>query len=499
MKTQIIRLESHDDVVSIRDKMSWSRAPRILLAFPRRRPPKLIKLDLILLKRAGRKQGGQLGLVTLDNEIDSFAKEVGIPVFPSIPAAQRLPWRRSVRHLRIYKRPVRRRIMELNTIRAEVPQTRQPLSSPLARLSIFSIGVSAFLALVIFFLPSASIELTPQRSLQRIRVAVWASPDIPAVLPSGALPAQEISMVIEDQLSQPASEQVTIANQSAHGTVILKNLTDQAVSVPVGTIFRTTGENSVQVESLDPATILPGVEQFVEVRVRARAPGTQGNLPADSIQAVEGILGLSITVSNPEPLRGGSEQNARTGSEQDYAALKDQLLAVMRTHALADFEASVGDDHFLIRDSLLVDEIIIEERNPAVGVPTDRVTLKLKVAYRAWVVAWEDLYSAGLMALDASLPEGRIAVPDTFLLVNSREPTLETDDLATWEITVSRSVKVSLEAGQVTAMVKGLDREQAQHKLQENLNLAYAPDFDLRPGWWHRLPFLPFRIAVFEK
>ena len=35
MKTQILRLETHDTVTSICDKLAWAQSPRILLAFPR--------------------------------------------------------------------------------------------------------------------------------------------------------------------------------------------------------------------------------------------------------------------------------------------------------------------------------------------------------------------------------------------------------------------------------------------------------------------------------
>lgn len=36
MKTHVVQLERDDDVVSARDKMLWSKAPRILVVWPRR-------------------------------------------------------------------------------------------------------------------------------------------------------------------------------------------------------------------------------------------------------------------------------------------------------------------------------------------------------------------------------------------------------------------------------------------------------------------------------
>ena len=92
MKTQILRLETSDTVTSICDKLAWAKSARILLAFPRRRPPLLDRLDMILIQRGAARVGGQLAISTLDAKIINAARIVGIPVFPSIPAAQRLSW-----------------------------------------------------------------------------------------------------------------------------------------------------------------------------------------------------------------------------------------------------------------------------------------------------------------------------------------------------------------------------------------------------------------------
>jgi len=499
MKTHIIRLENHDDVISIRDKMAWSRAPRILLAFPRRRPPKLGKLDLVLIKRAGRRFGGQLGLVTMDREVSDYAKDLRIPVFPSIPAAQRLSWRTSSRHGKAIKRFARRSLEQIISLRTEVPRQVQSMGSPVSRLMSLFIGVTAFIALGIFFVPSANIELTPQREVQNLVVPVWASPEIPGVLPSGGLPAEEIVVVVDSQLSMPASERITFPDQSATGTVLLTNLTEQTQIIPVGTVFRAIGEAGQQIESVDAAEIPAGVGQQVEVGVQARIPGIQGNIPSGGIQAIEGLIGLSVMVTNPEPLHGGSERYGRAGSEKDYTVLYEQLLAIMKNQALEELELLAGSDSFLIRDSLSVREVVREERSPAVGIATDLVTMELRVAFSVFTVEWANLKTVGLTALDTNLMEGWVAEPDSYTLEIATEPVIEPGNPVYLEVTASRTIKSRVETGLVTGMVKGLERNQAQQKLQEDLELAAAPRIAISPAWWGRLPFIPFRIAVIEK
>ena len=80
MKTQVIQLDSHDDVTSIRDKMSWAKTPRILLVFPPRTRGLLRPFDLQLLQRHAVALGAHLGVVAPSEDIRQAAHEAGIGV-----------------------------------------------------------------------------------------------------------------------------------------------------------------------------------------------------------------------------------------------------------------------------------------------------------------------------------------------------------------------------------------------------------------------------------
>src|SRR5512143_2929590 len=83
MKTQIITLESHDDLISVRDRMSWAKTPRILLVWP--------KYEKVLQRHA-LSLGAQLGLVTRAHRVRQDAEALKIPVFESTGQAQRVAW-----------------------------------------------------------------------------------------------------------------------------------------------------------------------------------------------------------------------------------------------------------------------------------------------------------------------------------------------------------------------------------------------------------------------
>src|SRR5512137_1281491 len=94
MKTYVIQLESHDDPLSTRDKMAWSKAPRLLLVWPRRGRILDRKVDLVVLQRHAQLLGAQLGIVTGDYDVRANAADAGIPSFSSVVQAQKGSWRK---------------------------------------------------------------------------------------------------------------------------------------------------------------------------------------------------------------------------------------------------------------------------------------------------------------------------------------------------------------------------------------------------------------------
>src|SRR5512143_2384291 len=86
---QIIYLEPSDDILSIRDRVDMAEAKRVLLVIPPYSDVLTRRVDLTLLQRRAALGGIDLALVTDDALIHSQAREVGLPVFPSVQAGQR--------------------------------------------------------------------------------------------------------------------------------------------------------------------------------------------------------------------------------------------------------------------------------------------------------------------------------------------------------------------------------------------------------------------------
>ncbi|MDK1081221.1 MAG: hypothetical protein QGD88_07045, partial [Anaerolineae bacterium] len=166
MKTQLIPLESHDDLISVRDRMSWAKTPRILLIWPISGPVNLRAVDLKVLQRHAASLGAQVGLVTRQNSIQRTAQELNIPVFHSTGEAQRLPWPEKGLGPKVERRAPRK---DLRALRAQIRvQEAAWRGNPAVRFLTFTIGVLAILAIGSLFIPRAQIILRPEKKTQTV-------------------------------------------------------------------------------------------------------------------------------------------------------------------------------------------------------------------------------------------------------------------------------------------------------------------------------------------
>lgn len=493
MKTQILRLETSDTATSICDKLAWAKSARILLAFPRRRPPLLDRLDMTLIQRGAARVGSQLAISTLDPTIINVAKIVGIPVFSSMPAAQRLSW--SSRAHRGW-RPFQRKDSASLSERQKLRVSPVPLILPVwLRVGTFTLALAAFVALVALFLPSATIDLPLTSQIQSMDLTVYPGLGIPGVLPGGQIPAALIKTTIEGQMETEATGEISVPGQFAQAAVTLTNQTGQAVAVPAGTVLLAPGAVPHRFLTLNSGEIAPGRGQQTEVQVRAENPGSSANVPAGAINAIEGLIGLQVTVANAAPAQGGSDRQGRAASEQDYAQLYDQLLTSLTNTALN--QLTTGNPHLLvIPESLTVAEILEENRQPPVGLPSDRIKLSLKVAYNGMAVSRADLTAVAVAALDADLPEGHSPNPVGLTLTQKTAWVVLPGQRLTLDVSAARSITPDLNTAALFSQIRGFNPVRAAEIIQFQLNLDEPPRISINPAWWPRLPVLPFRIQA---
>jgi hypothetical protein len=491
MKTQIITLESHDDLISVRDRMSWAKTPRILLIWPKYEKVTLRQVDLKVLQRHASSLGAQLGLVTRARRVRQDAEALRIPVFESTGQAQRVAWPRP-RRRRWNPRPPRKDLRE----QREQVSTKEEAwrGHPAVRAGSFILGVGAVLVLVALFIPRAEVVLHPQSKTQSVVLPVIAGPSVESVFITGSIPAREKRVIVEGTQTVIVTGQGVTPQSKARGSVTFRNLTQQALTIPEGTVVRTV--DNIRFETTRAGEVAAGLDETLDLPVEAVESGRTGNVEAETIVVVEGRLGLSLSVTNPEPLIGGREVPAVQASDADRERAKNALMEKLEGNARDQLAEELDAGDILFEDSFTTSQVLSEVYDPPAGAAGTKLTLTMQVEFSTFYAAASDLTELASLALNASLPSGFRAASDELTLSQVTQPIRNDDGFTRWTIRAERRIVQQIHPAQVTQMIQGIGSHRANVLLEERLPLEDAPEIHLSPSWWPWVPIVPFRISV---
>lgn len=500
MKTQIIALDEQEDYLSVRDKLNWSQTGRVLLNWPNEQRI-LARLDLVLIQRHSTARGVQLALVTKNADIRAEALQLGIPTFDSSVEAQTARWRTARRGISARSMLSRRRRRTSQPDLTELRKTARPrqadwLSHPIVTISAFALSMLAIMALLVFTVPRASLTLQPESQPQTLTIEVTASPEISQVNLAGRLPTYPVSVIVEARGSLPASGTVTAPFKPAIGGIQFTNLTEGAVQVPEGTVVSTLDNPAVRFATNKSGLVPAGVGQSIILSATALMPGAVGNLPANSLVAVEGQLGLSLSATNLAATHSGSDGPVSGPSEADRQALLEQVTADLEKTAAEEMQALVAAGDLALTSSLSYLQTLAETYRPEIGQPGEQLELTLRLEFIGQAVSNANLRALVTPPMDAALPEGYIPLPETLSVTLSTTPLVNAGGEITFAVTAQRNIQADIPAGRVIALIRGVMVEQARPSLMEALPLAGRPQIEISPSWWPRLPYNPLRIRV---
>jgi hypothetical protein len=497
MKTQIIALESHDDFISVRDRMSWAKSPRILLVWPRFEKVKLRAADLRILQQHAGYLGADLGLVTRRDDVKRDAERFGIPVFTSAAAAQRESWpkRKQFGASILPKSRLERINLQALGEQARVREAHWK-TTPFARVVFFTMGVLAVLAIASLFVPYAEIRLNPVSEMQNVTVPVTASKSVPSVLIAGSLPVHEISVTVSGTQSARITSQSSIPQDKAGGIVRFKNLTQSDLAIPAGTIVYSVSPSSMRFSTLTDTRLAGSINAVVEVPIAATNPGQVGNLPANSIQAIDGDLSLSAAVTNPSPTTGGTDRVTSAPSEADRRRVRDVLVGVLKSQAEKQIGNSIEAGDYLLTNTLTMGQVLEETYDPPAGKPGSLLTLNLRAEISGQYITHDDLTQLAEATLNAAIPKDFVPVSDTLTFHTGRVQDVDNGSASQFDLQMERRLVRQIDLLRVKAMVRGLTPPAAVQAMQSDLPLAKTPEVDLQPAWWPSLPLIPFRITV---
>ncbi|MCS7011270.1 MAG: baseplate J/gp47 family protein [Anaerolineales bacterium] len=485
----MIQLDEHDDVISAGEKISWTKASRVLLIFPRRLESQWRTLDLRRLQRRAVSLGAQLGVVARSSSLYLRCAEVGLPVFRTALEAQNTPWPRSGSSLprRSAPRP------DLRRLRDSLPRWRSDRLSFFWHVFFLSLGLLAMLSIAAIFFPSASIEVSPASSVQRLELTLLAGPQMGGES-SGLIPARTLQVNVERSLTARVSGQKTVPDAAAVGRVRLENLTLRSLTIPAGTVVRTAKEPAVRFATLQDVFLPPGPGTFADVAVQALQAGTQGNLPAGALTAVEGALGADLAVTNLEPTYGGSERLAPIQTAADRQVLREQLRTLLTEDCRLALQSSAPPGAHLVIETMRIVGTPHEVFFPAEHQTGEWLALVMRLTCEAQYVVESDWLAFARNALEAALPAGFAPLRDSLRCELVQDFQVQADGLLRALLACKRSLHGQPDRLEMSFKVLGKTPDQAAAILAKSFPLAGTPQIVLTPVWWNYLPLLPARI-----
>ncbi len=334
MKVQILQLDAHEDLASARDKLAWAQAQRVVLVWPDRARVLRKRLDLVLIRRQAARQGCELGLVTRDPVVLEHAAELGIPVFRSTTRMPEETWKTAaVPTISPPPRPGA-------TAAAVRPPREQPHPIPVwLRTSVSGLLVLVLAGAVLALAPSATITISPAVREQQAEVLLTLDPRAETADADGHIPARLETLRLTGEIRVTTTGKTQVPGQPASGEVIFSNLTDESILVPAGTGVLPAGRPDLRFATVADLTLPPGKDASARVGVVAARPGLAGNLPPDSLDAIDGPLGLRATVAQPDRLTGGTEIERGAVAPGDHAT----ALRLLTEQILADASSEIDD------------------------------------------------------------------------------------------------------------------------------------------------------------
>jgi hypothetical protein len=509
LKEQILRLEPDDDVASAREKLGWVQATHVLVVFPDDPRQRILqrKLDLILLQREATRNQAQLALITKDPIVLESARDLGIATFPNVQASRRKTWETARAQISVSRgdQPVildadlaeagsRLRNQSGGTVR-QIPRS--------IRLIFVILLLIALITSAVLLIPTATVRLQPAANQVAVTTTIIADPN-PGIaeidLGLGIIGARVVGVEVESSTTIETTGTIEQPSTKARGAALFTNRIPDQVTIPAGTIVRTSAAQPVRFITLSDATLPGRVGAFVEVPIEAINAGYEGNLPIGRINQIEGPLSSGLVVSNSQPTRGGDVQSVPAISADDLSRLRARLLQELQQRAYAEMQTdsfiALTDTEFIPLESLSPVVTDSEIYSGYAGQPASTVSLDMRVTVQG--IAIDELRARQIVyaRLAQKIGTGFELSRDSLVIRRGEITGIDDQRRITFIMQGAGDVSAAIDDERVVELVRGKPVDQALLSLQRELPLADAPTIEIWPNFWPFIPYVPFRITI---
>ncbi len=507
-RIQRIQLEPYDDVTSVRDRLQFIKAGRVLLVFPPDASILQRKLDLVLIQREATRRNLRLAIVTKNYVVADNAKDLQLSVFYTVEEARTSRWKRPQNKVFIDRRdrPQQQhdpyQLMKAASRLKPPPSPAKQTWSRIVRGTFFGIAILALLFSFYATVPSATVVVVPARDELNITINIVADPGITQVIPESLrIPAtverrlQEGTVTVETTGRRPGE------NSLAEGTVTFSNLTDLAQFIPAGTLVQTATTPPVRFATQEDAALPARQGATVNVAIRALEtnPPFTSNQPPDAIVRIVGDLAASVSVRNQNATYGEGVREISFVTEFDQQRLQNLARQQVRQNARDTLLVSLDEASYLVvAESISIVEAREFIYSADVGQPAETVTLTLRAVIEATIVDLRNAELAAFANLGKYVTEGRNIDEESLIYRRGEvQQTLE-DGSIIFQVRVEGTTYIAIDANQVRERLSGLSVGEAKAVLEREylLDPQRPPTIDTWPSFLNRMPIFPIRIGV---
>lgn len=507
---EIIQLQPDDDVISVRDRLAFAESHRILLVWPPDGERVLQrKLDLVLLQRAVRRRAARLALITRDQAVIHNAEDLNISAFSSIEESRRERWKRGISKVFIDRSDRPKTETDADDFRDSASRLRMaPTATQVGlRRAGRLLGLGALVAIVltvmILFIPSATLTVTPAREYQDVTVRIVADPAVQTVdLERSIIPATRLQVEIEESAIIETTGSEDVSPTAARGTVVFTNQTDQSATIPAGTTVNTSTGAIVRFRTLDAINIAGERNAIAVVAVEAlpQYAGPAGNVPSYAINFIDGPLNEILSVENTDPTSGGMVPVNRIVAQSDHDRLTAAVRGAIQQRALDELSAMLGDFQTIIPESIRIAETRPEWTAFSASVGDEAASVSLTMRAGIQAVALDDrmVNQAAFAGLAQRIPAGQIVDTESIAFTRSTVETIDENGRTVFLANVSGDVTSSIDLDAVRRAIAGMGLETARRYTSETVTLApeQPPQISVWPSFYNRMPVLPSRIKI---
>jgi hypothetical protein len=289
---------------------------------------------------------------------------------------------------------------------------------------------------------------------------------------------------------------VSIPLSASRGSVIFTNFSPKLISIPLHLEIRSEGMQSTRFRTTRSGELPAEIGAEIELPIEAVDFGKHGNLPSRTVFSTEAPFGLTVAITNPNPIRGGSNEIRSSVATVDLARLEEQLIQELLTKAERELGATLGSEHAVLENSASVDRVLAQDYSHAEGDPAQLIRLDLDLNILVMVYRVDDLLSKIQEAIAVGWDSNRVLIPNSASVIRVHYADGDENSLGVIRMEGSAESYLPFVRQAVLTTVRGRTPRAAQDNLEAAITLESPPAFLLAPSWLPLMPWLENRIDV---